>query len=199
MPCWWVYDICTDVSEDIAASVCRVAHQECAWVAALRSVLGLGYLRKWERLSFKIGLFFFFLVSTWLTNLWHACPQTARGIHYRPNFFFLFLLPDQRLYIVKNTHTHTHTHIRGCVDIVYEPPLLPNNTASETFLHKSEAVWGAAWMFTIGLLAWQRLGEYVTSDETFLNLFFFGSKEVVAAAPVTAIFSSYRIPRRGLC
>jgi len=39
--------------------------------------------------------------------------NTARGIPYCPNFF-LFLLPDQRLHIVKNiyiyTHTHTHTH-----------------------------------------------------------------------------------------
>ena len=35
-------------------------------------------------------------------------------------------------------HTHTHTHTSNSVQTVYKLPLLPNNTASETFLHKSE-------------------------------------------------------------
>jgi hypothetical protein len=34
----------TNVSEEIDASVCRVAHEKCAWVAALRSVLGLAWV-----------------------------------------------------------------------------------------------------------------------------------------------------------
>jgi len=43
---------------------------------------------------------------------YRASGNTARGIPYCPNFF-LFILPDQRLHIVKNmcTHTHTHTHL----------------------------------------------------------------------------------------
>jgi len=49
----------------------------------------------------------------------------ARGIHFCPKFLFLF--HDQRLYVV-NTHTHTHTHTADCVEIVYELPLLQNNT-----------------------------------------------------------------------
>jgi hypothetical protein len=61
----------------------------------------------------------------------------------RPSFLFhlfLFLLPDQRLYNVKKkyvcvcVYTHTHTHICR-VQNVYELPLLPNNTVSETFLY----------------------------------------------------------------
>jgi hypothetical protein len=31
-----------------------------------------------------------------------------------------------------------YIHISDCVENVYELPLLPNNTASEIFLHKSE-------------------------------------------------------------
>jgi len=50
---------------------------------------------------------------------------------------------------------HTHTHTPGCVDIVYELMLLPNNTVSETFLHKSGVVWSGGWIFITGALAWQ--------------------------------------------
>ena len=62
-----------------------------------------------------------------------AAEPTARGIRCCPSFF---LLPNQRLYIVKNIcvcvcvraracmcvfiyiHTHTHTHTPDCVEIV---------------------------------------------------------------------------------
>ena len=37
---------------------------------------------------------------------------------------------------------YTHTHISDCLENVYELPLLPNITASETFLHKSGTVRG---------------------------------------------------------
>jgi hypothetical protein len=60
MQCIWVYYVCTNVSEEIAASVCTVAHEECAWVAALRSVLGLA---------------------------WVTVPLKARGIHSCPSIF----------------------------------------------------------------------------------------------------------------
>jgi len=41
----------------------------------------------------------------------------------------LYLLPDQRLYIVKNTCVYTHI----CIVIAYELPLLANNTAVKHF------------------------------------------------------------------
>ena len=54
----------------------------------------------------------------------------ARGVHCCPYlFFFNFILPDKRLYIVRNMFIHTY----DCVNILYELPLLPNNTASATF------------------------------------------------------------------
>jgi hypothetical protein len=61
----------------------------------------------------------------------------AHGIHYCP--IFLFLLPDQYLYIVKNMckqYIHKFYH----VETVYELLLLPNNTASEIFLQKPGVV-----------------------------------------------------------
>ena len=52
-----------------------------------------------------------------------------------------------------------YTHTSDCVEIVYELSLLPNNTANETLLQKSEAVRSADWIFIIGAPAWLRLCE----------------------------------------
>jgi hypothetical protein len=57
----------------------------------------------------------------------------ARGIQFCAKFLFLFR--DHRLNIVNMC---IYTHIADCVENVYELLLLTNNTASETFLHKSE-------------------------------------------------------------
>jgi hypothetical protein len=65
----------------------------------------------------------------------------ARGIHCCPNLF-LFILPDQRLCNVKNVWVH----IPDYVETVYELPFVPNSTASEIFLHESEAVRSIDWI-----------------------------------------------------
>jgi hypothetical protein len=46
-------------------------------------------------------------------------------------------------------------NISVCIDFGYALLLLPNNTASETFLHKLEAVRSVDWIFIIGAPAWQ--------------------------------------------
>jgi hypothetical protein len=46
-----------------------------------------------------------------------------------------------------------YTHI--CVEFVFESPLLPDNTASGTFSHKSGSVWSVDWIFTIGTPGWR--------------------------------------------
>jgi hypothetical protein len=69
--------------------------------------------------------------------------------------------------------------------MVYELPLLANNTACETFLLKSGAVRSVEWIFIIGTPAW--LGEYVTVGKMFYSLLL---KQEVVAAPVTATFCS---------
>ena len=57
---------------------------------------------------------------------------------------FLLLVPDQRLYIVKNVCmcvcvcVYTHTHISDCLETVYVLPLLPNNTAVKHFYTNRE-------------------------------------------------------------
>ena len=45
---------------------------------------------------------------------------------------------------------YTYIHLSDCVGVVCELPLLSNNTASETFLHKSGEVRGVDWIFIIG-------------------------------------------------
>ena len=67
------------------------------------------------------------------------------------------------------------------VQIVRELPSLPNNNASETFLHKSGAVRSVDWMFIIGAPVWRRWGECVTLDKTNYGLHF---EQEVVAAPV---------------
>jgi len=61
---------------------------------------------------------------------WQTCGTrngflgTRHALLYK---FFRSFLTDQRLCIVKNIH------IFDCLEAVYELPLLPNNSASETF------------------------------------------------------------------
>jgi hypothetical protein len=52
------------------------------------------------------------------------------------SLFFISFAKPAPLYCEE--YVDTHTHISDCVKTLYILPLLPNNTASETFLHKSE-------------------------------------------------------------
>ena len=73
--------------------------------------------------------------------------------------FFLFLLPNHFLCIVKNMCVCVcvciAVHIPECVEIVYELTLLPNNNANETLLQKSVALRSVDWIFIIGVPAWR--------------------------------------------
>ena len=101
-----------------------------------------------------------------LTNLWHACPMwNAERFPSHAAFnavpFILFVLADQRLHNVKTVCVHTHI----CVQTVHKLRLLPNNTASETFLHESGALRSVD--FITEAPAWRWLGEYVTLTNHF--------------------------------
>ena len=98
---------------------------------------------------------------------------------------FLFLWHNRCLYIVKIMCKYTRTS--DGTETVYELPLLPNNTVGEIFLCKSGVVWSVDWIFIIGVLAWQWMGEYVISDNRFYSPLF---KQEEVAAPVTSTFSS---------
>jgi hypothetical protein len=114
----------------------------------------------------------------------------ARDIHCCPNSVYFFL-PNQRLYIVRNMYIiYIYIYIlytSDWVEIVYEVPVHPNNTAAETFLHKSGAVRSVDWIFITGAPAWRCLGEYVTLHSTFYNILL---KQEFVAAPVTSTLSS---------
>ena len=68
------------------------------------------------------------------------------------------------IYIYTHTHTHTHTlththtHARAYVavlEIVYEIPLLQNNTVGETFLPNGERWRSCDWIVVIRAPAWR--------------------------------------------
>ena len=73
-----------------------------------------------------------------------ACGKIsmACGIHY--------CLPPTAVYCEE----YVCIHISDSKGVVYELPLLPNNTA-EIFLHKSGAVGSGDWIFIIGSPAWR--------------------------------------------
>jgi len=75
-----------------------------------------------------------------LTNIWQTAFPAV------PIFFIA--LSDQWHYVVK-------THIPGYVEILHELPLLPNNGATETFLHKLGALRSVDWIFITGVPIWR--------------------------------------------
>ena len=115
------------------------------------------------------------LVQGWRTYVRRKI-SSAFGIHRCPIFFFLFSCTTSVPILWRIC---LYTRISGCVESVYELPLLPNNIASVTFSDK----WKQCEVFT-GYLslrapAWRWMGEYVTLDKTLHSLLF--KKEVVTA------------------
>jgi hypothetical protein len=89
---------------------------------------------------------------------------------------------------VKNsyTHTHTHIHIADCLGIVYDLPLLPKNTESETFLHRSGAVQSVDYIYH-----WDAsLALTEPIRDVGQNVLQFSFQKEVVVAPLTSTFSS---------
>ena len=75
----------------------------------------------------------------------------ARGIRCYPILSYFFFQPVGSRYTDYATRpVYVHTHISDCVQTVYELSLLANNTANETFLHKSGALRIVERIFIIG-------------------------------------------------
>jgi hypothetical protein len=72
------------------------------------------------------------------------------------------------LYTVKILRTNMYDGVQTVNDLLF----LPNNVASEAFVHKSGAM--RNWMFIVGAAAWRWLGEYVILDKMFYNIRFTG-------------------------
>lgn len=82
-----------------------------------------------------------------LANPWPMCQQWcterfAWHATFTAALFFLCLTSISVLYRII-----VYKHIPDCIDIVYELPLVPDNTMSETFLHRSGVMRGGvpAW------------------------------------------------------
>jgi len=82
-----------------------------------------------------------------------------------------------------------YVYISECVQILYELPLLQNNTVNETFLHTSGRARSVDWIFFFGAPAWWQLGEYVTLGKTFYNFLF--EQEAAATPSCYHIFSFF--------
>jgi hypothetical protein len=95
--------------------------------------------------------------KTRLTNLWHACPKWQATFTAVPIFFYFVRAAGFPVLWRECVCVCIHVHISAYRLYVYELSLLPNKTASETFLHKSVAVRSADWIFIIGVLAWRWL------------------------------------------
>ena len=76
-------------------------------------------------------------------------------------YLFIYLFIHTHIYVYAYVCVcvcvciYIYMHISNYAQIVCELPLLPNNTASEIFLHTMEAVRSVDCMFVIGVLAWR--------------------------------------------
>jgi hypothetical protein len=77
-----------------------------------------------------------------LANLWHAERFRWHAAFTAVPLWLFFLYPTSVSILWR---TYAQIHISDCVQTAYELPLLPNNNASETFLHKSRAVKSIEW------------------------------------------------------
>jgi len=82
-------------------------------------------------------------------------------------FFYLFCLTDVSIL----WRTCAYIHISDGVKIIYELPLLPNNTASVTYLHKLGVVGSVDWTLITWVPAWWWLGKNLTFDKTVYILY----------------------------
>jgi len=131
------------------------------------------------------GWFYHILGKGWQTYVWRDQNGTRKDLlGTRHSQLYQF---SSALLASMCCETYVCKHISGCIEIVYELPLLPNNTTSETLLHQSGALWSFDWKLSFGAPARRWLGEYVTLDKTFYFLLF---KQEVIAARVTSTFSS---------
>ena len=101
-----------------------------------------------------------------LMNLWHMCPKRHTGrLPWRMAFAvvpcFLFPLPSQPLYTVKNT---VYKHIWLCTDCICTTAASKKYCKWNTFTPIRSGV-----MYWVGIYDWQWHGKYVTLDQTFYS------------------------------
>ena len=138
---------------------------------------------------FKVNLF---LVSsnTLSRSQTKASEPVARGIHCCPICFYATSVS-----ILWRIWVYTCLHTPDCVEIVYELPLLPNNTASETFYINTERCEMLTWYLTLGPWPgpdWANTWQWTTCSKIFLSYKKYQRPQLLPH------FVRYRIPRREL-
>jgi hypothetical protein len=117
-----------------------------------------------------------------LTNLSRACPKWHAAVTTVP-IFFLFILPDHRLNIVKLC-MYIYRYLTPYR--LYMNYRCYQTTRQWNIFTQIWAVRNVDWIFIVGAPEWRWLGEYVTLDRTFCRLFL---KLQIAPATVTAKFA----------
>ena len=115
-----------------------------------------------------------------LAQGWRIC-----GTRHSLLFLVLFLLPDQRLYIVNNICILVHIYIY-CVQTVYELPLLPNDTAVKHFytVRSGAKCWLDSYRWGAGLAVPGQIHVRNVGQNVLQSSFETGS----SSGPVTATF-----------
>jgi len=123
--------------------------------------------------AFKEGVYSYYRQATRLStprlpNLLLACPKWHAAFTALPIIFFCST--GVSILWILCVYIHTYIHKSHCVETVHELSLLPRNTGTESFLHKSGTVPIVDWIFITGAPAWRWLGEYVTMGTIFYSL-----------------------------
>ena len=141
---------------------------------------------------------------TRVANLWHAeispwhAASTAVPVCFIPFDRPVSLYCEKFVRVYTHTHTYTYirTYISDCIEIVCELLLLPNNTASESFLHTSGAVRSVDWLFMIGVHGLAVIGQLYSIGQNDLQFSF-----QTGSSSSPSYFQNFflnRIPRKGL-
>jgi hypothetical protein len=85
-----------------------------------------------------------------LANLWHMEKFPWHAVFTAASICFVSFTRPASLFCEE--HMYIYTHVCHYVEFV---PLVPNNTASETFLCKSGAVRSVDWIFIFVAPAWR--------------------------------------------
>jgi len=139
--------------------------------------------------------------SPGLMNLWHACPKWHETFTPVQNFYLpcpISISVLWRIYVCMYVYIYIHIYIyiSDCIESVYELPLLPNNTASETFLHKSRRdakYWLDIYQWGTGLAV---TGRIHNNGRKVLQPYFQTGRS--SSPQLLPNILSYRIPRLGL-
>ena len=92
--------------------------------------------------------------------------------HSLLSYFFLFLLPEQRLYFARNMCKYTHMWVRtDCIWITVATKItLQSNIFTQ--IGSAEKCWQHIYIYINGVPAWRCLAECVTLDKMFCNPLF---------------------------